>query len=1334
MVSKNNRKLIADKNRRNEKQRFGLRKLNVGVASVLLGVTFSLYGGGQIVAHADTTPKANGNGSDEAKTTSQDSLADQKQFVLKSTDQQNTQANTTTGESAQSQSAQASQTVAEQQAEKKVNDSVVQPANEKQSAEQTVTKQTKEQNFNEVRLRTKAITNSNNQASQATKESQTSDQTTDKNTEQSVVKTDSSEKTKTNAQNTTTLNLTKSSDRQANTVTTDKTLAASLVAKANDATDTDTVTVTTAQKLIDAIQKGKYTTINIASNIDLGEKTSSLYTSTPISNKRNITIQSADGQRYTVDFNGYGFNMYSNDYGVTSKNLDLYGRSYFGIFRSAGSYTFDNVNYTGSQLIYTDSGYDTTVNFDGNVTAKSVGSYVSPLNNKNQTSQGGNTQQVIQFTAGTNTINFNSGSNVNLTTTNSNVLEVDAGTTTINVKNDAQVTLNPHTQNGPEQLHGMNMDGIARGIASNGTTTLNVDKGGTLNIDLKNNPEDKYHSSALYLNSGATINAMGNLNINSDGEPYYRSQGTDDPVYINGSAAINVNGGSFKINATNMGNHKGSIITSNGSSTIAIKHQGTFEVTGDGTKANAVQLGSGSTFTSDQPGLFEISMPEGATAIKGGKVQFSRVKTSESGQPIGEIDITYASDGTPTVTKVTSHDRQTVIDTKKADDEAKNKINLIAAGENVDLSNAVLTKDADGNYTMSGTATPGSYITINLDGNTLPSSGSTGDHSQTVYTITNSSDEPTTITVPYTVQAGTDGKWTVDLGRLGESGTLSAQASKDFVESNTESKTIEEWLKESGDTLNQAKDKANTAIDKAAQDKKDEIAKSLQDGNIDQTKADALNQKVDDEVTAAKKAVDEATSPKGVTQAQTEGVNKIKDIKVPGAKDKANTAIDKAANKAKDNIDQNSDLTSDQKKAAKKNIDDDVNAAKDAIKNAKNDQEVTDAKNNGLTDIAKEEAKAAIDNELAKKDKEISNSSLTNEEKDAKKQEAKAAADNAITDINNAKDVAGVNAAKNTGITNIDNVKVPETSPVKDQANQAIDDALAAKNKQIDDATNLSDSEKQALKDQAKKIADDAKAAIKNAKDSAEVNKTRDQAVNDIANVPVPSLDDTKKQANDMVDKALAKKTDQINDIDTLSPTDKANLIQKATDEANKAKDNINKANTNDEVKTAEDNGIKAIENIKIPGLNDVKKNAVEAIDQVAAAKKKQIDEATNLTDPEKAALKNQVDDLANKAKDNIEKANTNKVANNARDKGISAITGVNIPSLDSAKADAKQAIADALKSKNSEIEAATNLSDSQKTDLKKQAQAAADSANKAIDEATTNDAAKSAADQGVAD
>lgn len=80
MVSKNNRKLIAEKNRKNEKQRFALRKLNVGVASVLLGITFSVYGGGQLVAHADTTGTS--DQPEEAKATSNETLADQSQVTL----------------------------------------------------------------------------------------------------------------------------------------------------------------------------------------------------------------------------------------------------------------------------------------------------------------------------------------------------------------------------------------------------------------------------------------------------------------------------------------------------------------------------------------------------------------------------------------------------------------------------------------------------------------------------------------------------------------------------------------------------------------------------------------------------------------------------------------------------------------------------------------------------------------------------------------------------------------------------------------------------------------------------------------------------------------------------------------------------------------------------------------------------------------------------------------------------------------------------------------------------------------------------------------------------
>ena len=51
MVSKNNIKMKNEKIR-DEKQRFSIRKFSVGAASVLIGLSFSLYSGQQ--ASADT--------------------------------------------------------------------------------------------------------------------------------------------------------------------------------------------------------------------------------------------------------------------------------------------------------------------------------------------------------------------------------------------------------------------------------------------------------------------------------------------------------------------------------------------------------------------------------------------------------------------------------------------------------------------------------------------------------------------------------------------------------------------------------------------------------------------------------------------------------------------------------------------------------------------------------------------------------------------------------------------------------------------------------------------------------------------------------------------------------------------------------------------------------------------------------------------------------------------------------------------------------------------------------------------------------------------------------
>lgn len=1657
------------------KQRFSIRKFSIGAASVLIGLT--IFGMGNETVHAAEQPAQNPNGVNKEEKAKQEVSVDPK-------------ANTAQFEKASA--------VKEEKPDptpaKKQN------ATSKQDSASTQTSQPAVDSVKQNAKKTQQV--DNDKAALAT---------------------------------TITLNEPKSS-------------VVELTESKATVQDENSTTVKTAQELIDAIQKGTANTINIGANIDLG--TISSYTNTNISNKRNIIIQSADGKHYIVDFNGYGFNMYSSDYGVTFKNLDLYGRSYYGIVRSAGSYTFDNVNYTGSELIYTDPGYNTTVNFDGNVTAHSVGSYTTPLNSRwSQKSQGGNTQQVIQFAGGTKntiTINFNSGSNVTLTTTNSNVVEVDKGTTTINVKNGAQVSLNPHTQIFTEQ-HRMRMDGIARGIASDGDTTLNIDQGGNLDINLTNNTEDWYFSGALYLNSGATINVNGNLNINSNGKPYYRSQGWDDPVYINGNATINVNGGSFKVNATNIGDYKGSIVTSNGNSTIAINHHGTFDVTGDGAKATGVSLGNGSTFTSTQPELFNISMPDGATAIKNGKVQFKGVKTSADGQPIGEIDITYASDGTPKVTKVTSYDEATTTATRIAGNNAKNKINLVAAGEEVDLKDITFTKDADGNYIMSGNANTadnnGAYVYISVNG-TVHQVSTNND--QTLWTAGETGD-PTSSQVPYTAEIGADGKFSVNLGKLKDTDQVSVYGAKDFVTSDTDTKTVSDWMTSSyrdqlqklvdeastveagsnyinatnslktaytnaisaGSTLlqnpsatseqleaeisvivnaktalngdfNKAKQALQAAVDaasdfentsatyynadtakqkaytnavaagstalndsnatvdsltaalkninnaknaldgqptnkqalQAAVDKSKDIknsnnytnadqnektaydsavtaaqsvldnnnatqaqvnqalqdlnaangklngdakteaankaaledavkeaptvektsskyyngtekaqddyknavsegqkvldnsnatadqiktaldninaAKSALDGDptnktilqnsvdnavdLDKSNADAqakkdytdaldkakqvlaysnatqqavneanaaltnaktaldnssalqnakdalqqavdaklttektpayynaasakqqaydtainagtdalnaqnptveslttalnkinevkaaldgkatdtsklkaavdnadtvkagndykdasadVQKKYDDAVKAGQKLLDSTTAPSPLTQADVDRATKaITDAQsalttsattnVKDAKGKATADLTNAVTAAKAAINQDTNLTEDERNAAKAQVDSDASVAQEAINKATTNDAVTSAATAGKVTIDKTVANAAIDNAAAGKNKAIDGSSLTDEEKAALRQEVTKAQDTAKAAIDSAKTNTAVTNAKNTGISNIQNIEIPTNSASKAQATTDLNNAVDAAKKAIDQDTNLTDQERDAAKAQVDADAKTAQEAINKA--------TTNDDVTSATNTGKLAID--KAVANAVIDNAVAGKKAEISNVKDLSSDDVKALNNEVDQAANDAKNAISSATTEKAVKTAQTDGVDKINAIDV-ATTAAKDKAKSDIDQAATDAKKAIDDNKDLTDDQKTAAKDQIDQDATKAKDNINNAKTDKDAEDANNAGQLAI----------AKDGAKAAIQGALNKKLNEIDSASALTSDEKAKLTNDANTAATNAKKAIDAATTPIAVTSAQTAGIQD
>ncbi len=532
-------------------------------------------------------------------------------------------------------------------------------------------------------------------------------------------------------------------------------------------------------------------------------------------------------------------------------------------------------------------------------------------------------------------------------------------------------------------------------------------------------------------------------------------------------------------------------------------------------------------------------------------------------------------------------------------------------------------------------------------------------------------------------------------------------------------------------TESAAKEAAKKAVAEAAETKNNAIDSS----NLTNEEKTALKQEVTDAQNAANTAIDNATTNAAVTEAEDNGIKAINGIEVPtksAAKEQATTDLNDAVDDAKKAIDQDSNLTDEEKQAAKDQIDSDAKKAQEVIDNAKTADEVKTAVDNGHLAIDKDVANAAIDNAVAGKKAEIAKAPLTTDEakalNDLVDQEAKAAK----KAIDSATTIPAVEDAKNTGVAAINDIAVPTTSSTKDQANQTIDDALANKTKEINDATNLSNKQKQDLIDEANEEAAKAKENIKNATSNEAVNKATTDGVDAIANVTVPSLDDAKKDASQLIDDVLKQKEAEINNASHLTDQEKQDLIHQVQNAADEAKDKINQATTNDDVATERDAGAEKIANIVVPSLEDAKDKATKAIDDALADKTKEINEQTHLSDQEKNDLIKQITDIADKAKDKINNdSNDAEVAKDEKE-GIDAIVDTKVPGLEDHKQNAIKSLDEAKSTKLAQIDEAGHLTADEKANLTQQVDAEYNKALDNINKATTNDDADKASADGV--
>ena len=436
----------------------------------------------------------------------------------------------------------------------------------------------------------------------------------------------------------------------------------------------------------------------------------------------------------------------------------------------------------------------------------------------------------------------------------------------------------------------------------------------------------------------------------------------------------------------------------------------------------------------------------------------------------------------------------------------------------------------------------------------------------------------------------------------------------------------------------------------------------------------------------------------------------------------ARQTLDNTATTKKSAIDQTADATQEEKEAAKQKVDDAVTEAKGNIDHANTNGEVDTANTTGVNNInavtvevvKKAQARKAIDDAATAKKATIDQTpDATQEEKEAAKQKVDDAVTEAKSNIDHANTNNEVDTANTNGVNNISAVTVDVVK--KAQARKAIDDAATAKKATIDQTPDATQEEKEAAKQKVDQAVTEAKGNIDRATTNSEVDTANTNGVTTINAITVDVV--KKAQAKKNIDDVAIAKKASIDQTPGATKEEKDVAKDKVDAAVTEAKGNINHANTNAEVDTANTNGTNTINSIQVEIAK--KPAANKSIDDTVVAKKTLIDQTPDATKEEKDVAKTKVDEEANKAKQNIDRAVTNNDVDNETTNGTNAINAVQVEVVK--KVQARKAIDDAVTNKKAEIDKNRDATKEEKDAAKTKMDEAANKAKQTIDQATDN-------------
>ncbi len=233
---------------------------------------------------------------------------------------------------------------------------------------------------------------------------------------------------------------------------------------------------------------------------------------------------------------------------------------------------------------------------------------------------------------------------------------------------------------------------------------------------------------------------------------------------------------------------------------------------------------------------------------------------------------------------------------------------------------------------------------------------------------------------------------------------------------------------------------------------------------------------------------------------------------------------------------------------------------------------------------------------------------------------------------------------------------------------------------------------------------------------SGKVNDTdpgdRGSWFSDEVTVPVLTPQIDRSSAIKAVEDKLGLVESEIGKQTALEESERTAAIVKAKAEAQKAKDEINKASTNDSVGQAKTAGLVSLS----------KEEALAVVDNTLRAKDQTISDNSGLTTEEKTKVKSSTKAAADHAKEEINKAdkNTEELVSQAKTAGVSAINSVAIPT-ETEKGKAIKAVEVAAFAKKTEISNRFDLTSEDKSRALQQVDQEAKDAKTAVDKGVTN-------------